>query len=122
VLDILDSARNQDAVYWPPAGTDRQGQVKYGPPVGLRVWWADTNELIVDKNGQQRVSRSKVLGPDQPADVDFKVDGILKLGTVASLGGVDLTKPRAIPDAFVIYKADKTPTVDGDQFARVAWL
>lgn len=49
-MDILDTARKQYCVYWPPGGLDDFNNPTYGTPKNLRVRWDASTEVIDRKS------------------------------------------------------------------------
>jgi hypothetical protein len=123
VLEILDEMRTTTAVYWPPAGYARDGVSRvFGPPVEVAVRWADMAEAVVGATGEQVTSRAKCWGDPAPGGVAFAPDGALFHGTLAQLGDYDLANPLNHPRVFSVLRAAEVPTLEGDQFVRVAWV
>lgn len=114
-MDILDDMRRQRAVYWPPAEINEFGKIGYGPPQEIRVRWEGVNEAFVTPAGQTLQSKAKVY-PGQ----DLELQGYLWLGKASQL--TDSANPKGNPDAYEIKRFDKIPTVDADDFLRVAYL
>lgn len=118
--------RTQVAVYWPPAGPGEEGQQGYGTAVEVLCRWVDTAEMFTDRSGQTQVAKSKVYVQD-----DLVENGVLWLSPVlrkryaagdALAALTDAGSPFKNLRAARIQKFDKTPTFDGDQYHRLAWL
>lgn len=125
-LDLLDTMRTQVAVYWPPAGTNKQGQQTYGTAVEVLCRWTDTSEIFTDRGGQTQVAKSKVYVQDVLVE-----NGVLWLSPVlrkryaagdALAALTDAANPFRNPKASRIQRFDDNPTFDGDQHHRMAWL
>lgn len=71
-MALIDTFRQQYAVYWPPINIDIEGQETYGEPVELSplvqndygtldgVRWEDLSEEYTDYKGNTVISKSKV--------------------------------------------------------------
>lgn len=115
-MRILDTMRQQKAVYWEPSGTDDYGNPKYSDPIELKVRWEDTAAEYLDKGGETAVSRSKIMMKDE----HLKLDGILWKGKLADL--IDDVNPYANPGASEINQLSEIPTLKADEMFVVAWL
>jgi hypothetical protein len=126
MIQIIDTMRHQDAVYWEPV-VDNLGNPmydRYNNPLYLsprqltdKVFWIKQDELITDAKGQQKVSKARVF-----TGQDLKVDGVLLEGTIAQIPAGMSGSPMSIPDVAQIMRFDKIPTLGGDQFVRTAYL
>jgi hypothetical protein len=125
MIDILDTARQTPAVYWPPAGRDAANRVTYGDPVQVPggVYWVEIAEAFTGPGGQQLVSKAKVLGDSAYTNgLDWVVDGVLWQGEMEDVPNAALHAPLKLPGAQIIRQTLKTPTLDYDQYCRVAYL
>ena len=126
MIQIIDTMRHQDAVYWEPV-VDNLGNPmydRYNNPLYLsprqltdNVFWIKQDEMITDAKGQQKVSKARVF-----TGQDLKVDGVLLEGTIAQIPAGMSGSPMSIPDVAQIMRFDKIPTLGGDQFVRTAYL
>jgi hypothetical protein len=124
-MDILEDMRVQWAVYWPPGPLSDEATRTFGEPVELLVRWEEVTEMFLDRQGNEQVSKSKVyVGEDltelgvlwlSPAVADNSVgSGLAEL--------VSESDPFANPKAYEIRRFDRIPTLDGDEFLRIAYL
>lgn len=104
----------QYAVYWPPVGTDDFGSITYGPAVEVRCRWEEVNELYINKNGAQAVSKSKVY-----VDRLLELDGMLWKGEKADLPG---PLPSDTADASNIEAVNELPDGKAKRFLRWVML
>lgn len=116
-MDIIDTSRNQKAVYWPFLGEDTYSRRLYGPPRELRVRWEDTTEVVVDNQGNEIRSRARVNVGE-----DLYTEGLLWLGPIAALPVPFPDNPKDLDGAFQIVRFDKVPTLDADDVFRTAYL
>lgn len=125
-LNLLDTMRTQVAVYWPPAGPNDEGQQGYGAASEVLCRWMDTSEMFTGPGGQTQLAKSKVYVQDILVE-----NGVLWLSpilrkryapgaAIASLA--DAANPFANLKASRIQRFDSSPTFDGTQAHRVAWL
>lgn len=87
-MNILKILRTQDCVYWGPESVDRKGRNVFPEPVDCKCRWVDDNQLFMQKDGTQGMSRAFV-------DLDLvpAIDGVLRKGKIADLP--DSVKPAA---------------------------
>ena len=123
-MSIIRKMRRQKAIYWANQGLDGYGQAQPMKAVEIDCRWEDTNELIKNSSGEERVSRTVVY-----VDRDMNEGDYLMLGALASLGLVK--DPNDLKEAHEIIKYDKLPVLnvrtDGldpnnDEYLRTAWL
>lgn len=88
----------QTVTYWAPQGTDRFGKRAFASPATLQARWEDTAELFINQQGQQDVSRSRVITADET-----ELGGYLYLGTSAD------TDPTMVDGAFEIRSVRTQP-------------
>lgn len=130
-LDIIDTVRTQDAVYWPII-KDEVGRVLYeangstprlDEPVellaaeGNGVRWSRTSSIVAGPGGEQRESTAHVM-----VGIDVDELGVLFLGRLADVPQGYVDTPLELPDAFQIQRFNKVPTIEGDQSLRIAYL
>jgi len=120
-MEIVNDMRQQTCVYWRTTGRDSGGNLTYDTPRELRVRWLDTNEVFIDRNGAQKVSKSKVFVGE-----DLKPDDVLRYGLLTEV--TKPTKPLLNPGASIIQAFSKIPVtideppVEDDDFVRIAFL
>lgn len=124
-MDILEDMRLQRAVYWPPGFLDENSRKTFDSPIELLVRWEDSSDIFLDRTGTSQVSRAQVFTGE-----DVEELGVLWLsskmeedGDNSSIGELTSeTDPFANPKAYEIRKFEKTPTLDADDFLRIAYL
>lgn len=114
-MDIIESMRVQKAVYWAPTGTDQFNRRTYAAPVEIDCRWVDVREIFRTKDGQEKVSKSKVYA-DRVLDEE---GGVLREGTLAELSS---TLPFENTNTWEIQSFGKLPTLDGDDILYTAML
>ena len=90
---------NQTCTYWAPTETrDLGGKRTYDAPVQHACRWEDRTEMYQDKQGEEKISKSKVF-----LIVDLDLDGYVMLGTSAA------SDPTVLPEAYEIQQKSKIP-------------
>lgn len=108
----------QTAVYWANPQENGYGGKTYDDPVEIKCRWEDKQQVIVDDNGEQLLSRSVVWG-----NMDFQYNGMLFLGTLADLDSSEEEDPRSIEGICIIKRFEKTPYLGSTTiFLRKAYL
>ena len=74
--DIISRGLKQNVTYWAPAAPNKFGAVTFSTPVTIKGRWEDGQELFRNKDGQEVVSRAKVMVAS-----DVVIGGYLFLGT-----------------------------------------
>jgi hypothetical protein len=102
----------QTATYWGWSGGDGYGSRTFLAPVQIDCHWEDAQELFIDKDGRQVVSRAKVF-----------VDRDLDMGGYLLLGASSEADPRSVSGAFEIRQLAKVAGM-GDEpvYVRTAIL
>jgi hypothetical protein len=101
----------ETATHWPPGGTpDGYGGENSGSPVALTVRWEDKQELFLDVEGEEQMSKAKVFSTVRP-----EIKGFLALGD--HTGEAD-----PIAGAREIRQIDDTPSLDVSQRLYTTWL
>jgi len=108
-------AMNQKAVYWAPAGPNEFGKPTWENPVEIDCRWTDKQEEFIDPNGEQQMSRAKLI-----VDRDILVQGVLWLGLLINV--VDSDDPKNNDGAWEILLYSKLPDKKGTRFLRQAYL
>lgn len=108
---------NQTAVYWGSPVDDGYGRLSFSDPEEISCRWNNTTKVILDQKGYQVVISAVV----QVAQ-DLEVDGMLFLGTLDDLDSAEEEDPENIENAKRIQRFDKTPTIKGSLFVRIAYL
>ena len=116
MMRILVTMLKQTAVYWPSPVPDGYGQYAFGIPSEIRVRWENKQELFIDPQGDELLSKAVVYTAS-----DVVVGGYLYLGLEAELSS-DHSDPQTITQAFKIKQFGKLPTLSATQYLRTAWL
>lgn len=120
-MRIIDKMREQNCVYWAPAGLDGYNQQSFATPVQLTCRWTKNQEKVIDAQGNEIVSRAKVYLESYP-----ELGGYLKLGDLPldSSGDADSSydDPLALDECFEIVARKDTPTLNARQHLYPAWL
>lgn len=109
--DIISRGLQQNVTYWAPAAPNKFGAVTFASPSVIKGHWEDVQELFRDKNGQEVVSKSKVLVAS-----DVAVGGYLFLGSSAA------ADPHSLQAAYEIMAFNSVPNRKATRFARKAFL
>ena len=109
VVNVLEKLATilcvETAVYWGSPVSDGYGGMTFADPVEIKVRWDDTNEMVTDEKGDEKLSSARVT-PLQ----DLDLNGKLFLGTLADLDSGEEGDPISIePRIFKIIKFDKIP-------------
>ena len=102
ILSFIKRVCVQPAVYWQYDGSDGQGGSKFLDPVEISIRWDEGTEVVSDSRGQEFVSRTQVLTPD-----DLVEQSYLKLGSLSEIN--EELSPMNIVGAFPIKKMDRYP-------------
>lgn len=114
---MLANQLNQVAVYWSNPQSDGYGGRTFDDAVEIAVRWADRQEMFVDTQAREQLSRAVVH-----TATDLAIGGYLYLGTLAGLSSAEEGDPLSVSSAYEIRAFKKTPNIRADQFARKAWL
>lgn len=91
---------NQTITYWVPSGTlDRYGKPALNAPTQLTGRWEEGSKVVVNKKGEDVVSKARVFFMDQNIDSD----GWLYLGTTSevnpnTVGALEVLAVTKVPD------------------------
>lgn len=114
---MLENQLKQAAVYWGNPSSDGYGGRTFDDPVEINVRWSDRQEMFVDTQAREQVSRAVVY-----VATDLVIGGYLYLGTLADLSSAEEGDPLSISTAYEIRSISKTPDIGADRFARKVWL
>ena len=114
---MLENQLKQAAVFWGNPRSDGYGGRTFDDPVEIDVRWADRQEMFVDTQKREQISRAVVH-----TATDLVVGGYLYLGTLADLSSAEEGDPLSISAAYEIRAFSKTPNIRADQFVRKVWL
>lgn len=115
-MALIDSfVTYDDAIYWAPTSrAGNYGRTQYAAPIAITVRWSDSQEKIMDAQGNEVISQSKVY-----TNVDVEPTGKLKHAELDSSTPDD---PEDTTDVFEILKFDKIPNKKATKFIRKAYL
>jgi hypothetical protein len=135
---ILDKMRKQKAVYWAQVSSDQYNQPAYAAPIVLRVRWEDKTGQYLDMTGRRQLANLDTAGRLEVCNAmvytgeDVVNGGVMMLYRgnpldddaviLASLVVSDPQDPTLNPATWEIRRFDKTPTLDADDYLRVAYL
>lgn len=111
----LKSKLLQKAVYWPRPTINKQGQKTFGVPIQIDCHWEDEQEIRIDKNGKEWMTKSKVY-----TDHPIVAEGVLWEGEFKDV--TDRVTPFNNPDITTIAEVGKVPNLDADQKLFCAYL
>lgn len=114
---MLENQLKQAAVYWGNPSSDGYGGRTFDDPVEINVRWSDRQEMFVDTQAREQVSRAVVY-----VATDLVIGGYLYLGALADLSSAEEGDPLSISTAYEIRSISKTPDIGADRFARKVWL
>lgn len=89
-MSLLTRTLKQDVTHWPVTGSDGHGGFTFGTPVKLAGRWEDKQELFINQNREQAVSKAIVY-----LDVDIDVGDYFGLGNF-----VATADPTTISDTY----------------------
>jgi hypothetical protein len=110
----------QTAVYWDAPINDGYGGFTWAVPVELDVRWDAVSEKIITQRGggEEIISQAKV-----EVLQDVEINGMMYLGTLASLSVAEKANPMLLEDAYLIQRFDKIPApLITNDFFRLAYL
>jgi len=109
---MLSRATTEIATYWAPTGdTDRYGKPVLGAPQTITVRWEDRLTQVINKSGEQIMSKARVYSLT-PIDMD----GYLAQGTHSD------TDPRPLNVAFEVQAIATTPDLRSLKSLSTAYL
>lgn len=115
---MFGSFRKQKAVYWNGvASVDGYGTPIYQTPVEIDVRWEITNELYVDRYGNEKISKSIVY-----PNTEVQEKGYLYLGKLDALSVEQKADPTLLVDAYIIQKIQNTPDLNNLTYLFKVWL
>jgi len=115
VEQFITRACTQTVVYWGDPTPDGEFGSAYPEEISCR--WEARTEVISDGQGNQIISRARVYVTE-----DVEEEGWLFLGTLDDLDSDAEEDPMKADSAYKIKRFDKTPSIRGDDFVRIAYL
>ena len=115
---IENKVCKQTAVYWGPPEDDGFGGDVFAVGIEIKCRWDDVSEMIMDKQGNQIVSNSKLLVVDE-----LDENGFLFQGTLSELSTDQKSNPMEILKAYPIKKLMTSPLFGSStEFVREVML
>jgi hypothetical protein len=111
------------AVYWGSPQEDGLGGKTFASAIEILCRWEEIRQVVTDAKGNEITSRALVF-----VTQDLDEEGVLYLGTLDSLydsaesSGGAIDDPQSIDGAYIIKRFQKTPTLDGTNYLRKAYL
>lgn len=120
-MDIISNIEKnlvQTAVYWGSPESDGEGGYTWDDPIELDVRWVDTQELVLNKHGEEVLSKAKVV-----VSQDVDEEGYLYLGSLDESALDSDADPRDVDGAERIILFRKIPRLGSTtRFYRIAYL
>ena len=101
----------QTATYWSPSGVDGFGKQTFSAPQQIDVRWQERQELFVNAEGENDVSRAAVYCKQL-----VEKGGYLFLGSESSMN------PESVTEAFRIKALSRSPNITATMELIKAWL
>lgn len=120
-MDIISNIEKnlvQTAVYWGNPVSDGEGGYTWDDPIELDVRWEDVQTVVLNKNGDEVLSKAKV---ELKQDVDE--EGYLYLGSLEESALDSDADPRDVDGASRIVVFRKIPRLGSTtRFKRTAYV
>lgn len=108
----------QTAVYWSGRVPDGYGGYTFQTGVEIPVRWESKTENIINRLGNNVVSRAKVF-----VNQDIDNEGYLYLGKLTDLTTEQKIDPLQVPTAYPIQTVEKIPMIKSNKiFVKFAYL
>lgn len=104
IISFIDKVCVQTAVYWAPGTLTGYGDTRSWTCMEVKVRWDDETELITNHYGKEVVSNAQIM-----INANLDPEGMIYLGTKASLSAQQQSNPLLVNKAFPIQKINKTP-------------
>lgn len=104
IISFIDKVCVQTAVYWAPGTLTGYGDTRSWTCMEVKVRWDDETELITNHYGKEVVSNAQIM-----VNANLDPEGMIYLGTKASLSAQQQSNPLLVTKAFPIQKINKTP-------------
>ena len=119
IENLIKRTCKQKCVYWGEPIPDGYGGRTFDSayPEEISCRWEALTQVISDRQGNEIVSRARVYVME-----DVEEEGWLFLGTLDDLDSYEEADPMEASGAYKIKRFDKTPTIRGDDFVRIAYL
>lgn len=116
----------QTAVYWGNPVNNGYGGFNYDDPIEIKCRWEESNQVVVEMNGEQVISRAIVY-----TDTDLQENGVLFLGDMEDIiessgeSSGEMT-PLSLSESqrpYVIRRWEKKPSLNStSDYIRKAYL
>ena len=100
IESFLTRLRQQDATYWVKGAGDGFGGTAFGSPTAVKVFWATVEELVIDAEGKEKLSRAVAF-----------TDQVIEEGSYMYLGTTTETDPTTLDDAREVITYVELPDV-----------
>ena len=114
-MSIITKMRVHEAYYWKKSGLTRTGSSIFNDAIKISCRWEDTQEEIVDNNGNKITSKSLVYVGNKLNIGDF-----LLLNTDSNINVQ--ADPQLLADAYEIVKFTRYPNLKGTEYLNIAYL
>ena len=101
----------QTATYWSPSGVDGFGKQTFSAPQQIDVRWQERQELFVNAEGENDVSRAAVY-----------CNQLVEKGGYLFLGSESSMDPESVTEAFRIKALSRSPNITATRELIKAWL
>lgn len=106
----------QTVVFWGTPSADGYGGFTYADPVELNARWEDRQELFINAQGREELSRAIVY-----VDADVEAGGYLYLGELDDFDS-SAPVPTENASAYMIKAFQKIPNLRATDYQRKVWL
>jgi len=88
----------QTLTYWEQTGSDQYNKPIFADPISLRCRWEDVVEKVIDKHGEEIVSKSRIF-----LAVPIRAEGYVLQGESTSMtplviGAEEVRQVKSVPD------------------------
>ena len=101
----------QTAVYWPSPIPDGYGGMNYGTPKDIKCRWTDKVQVIKWQSAYMPASDEFISYAEILLYEDVQLQGVLWLGSIASLSTAQIESPLTIPGAREIKTYEKNTLI-----------
>lgn len=88
----------QTATFWAKTGTTTSGGSTFGAPQQLACRWEDIQEKIIDKYGQEVISKARVFFASSIDLEGYLLQGISNAADPRTVGGTEIRNVKSVPD------------------------
>lgn len=113
----------QTAVYWPSPTPDGYGGMTYGTPKEIKCRWTDKVQVIKWQSSYVPTSNEFISYAEILLYDDVVLQGVLWLGSLASLSTAQKVAPLTIPGAREIKTLERVPLFrSSKEFVKKVYL